>query len=164
MKTATSNGDGEGHSSICPTCGAKTVKYPHRLNRGLLAGLRAIHRAGGGPINLNACKMNYNVQCNFQKLRYWGMVLNEDAHGNRRAGLWQITNLGRAFLYREITMPDHVWTYRSNPCEAPEGEPPAKPVWITQIVDWYEQRADYAAGARPAGDRPEPPEQGDLFS
>ncbi len=90
----------------CHECGAKKVIYRHRLNKGLVTGLRALYDAGG-VAKLSALNLTVSQHNNFQKLRYWDFV--EKAGKSR----WKITGEGRAFIREDLYAANAVRTYRN---------------------------------------------------
>lgn len=78
--------------SICPTCGQKIVDYKHNLNRTLVSSLWILHKAGGRA-RLDTLNLDNTQFTNFQKLRYFNLVVATGAHSE-----WQITKAGVEFL------------------------------------------------------------------
>jgi hypothetical protein len=140
---------------LCPHCGAKMVKYRHGISVPLVTGLRRLLHAGGGPINIKELGLTRNQWDNFQKLRYWGLVVQVEVDGQRKKGVWQITPQGQHFLFNEQAIPRRVWTYRGEFQHA-DGDATVR---ITEVVDWYEKREDYIRSSRPIDDDDQP----DLF-
>ena len=130
------------------------VEYRHGMTVPLVTGLRALLRSGGGPLNIKELCLTRNQWDNFQKLRYWDLVFQVEVDGQRKKGVWQITPLGMAFLFRETRVPNHVWTYRGRTVRTAETM-----VWVTDVVEWYEKREDYIATMRPVDGS----DQMDLF-
>lgn len=132
-------------SELCEACGAKVVRYPHNLNKGLLAGLRQLYRAGPGDQHLEDLNLTYSQRCNFQKLQYWGLVAPSfDESGKRLLGYWRITNHGRAFILGHDDAAAKVWTYRGQ-AVAWEGT-----IRVDEVFDGeYMQREEWAASAVP---------------
>lgn len=114
------------------------VEYRHRLNLTLLAGLRRIQDAGGGPINLSKLDLTRNQWDNFQKLRYWEVVRQVEVNGSRKKGVWEITPLGSAFLMERTTLPVQVWTYRGTTVRQSERQTSLK-----DIRGWCDRREHY---------------------
>ncbi len=126
----------------CPTCGAKTVKYRHSLNKPLLMGLISISEHDG-PVNLKNLNLTRNEWDNFQKLRYWYLVKKSE-----KAGEWEITDSGRQWLSGTIRMERTAITYRGA-VEYFEGEA-VSPKNIDGDFS-YRQREDYAKDAVTTG-------------
>jgi hypothetical protein len=103
-----------------------------------------LFRAGGGPLNIKELGLTRNQWDNFQKLRYWYLVVQVEVDGRRKKGIWQITDDGEQFLYGESRIPRWVWTYRGETVEQSD-----ETVSIRDVVDWYEEREDYAASSEP---------------
>lgn len=79
----------------CQTCGAKTVEYRHKLNKGLTGALIKLYEHRGSGL-LSEMGMTTNQFCNFQKLRYWRLVEKIDDEG--RGGQWCLTQHGLDFI------------------------------------------------------------------
>lgn len=90
--------------SICPTCGQKIVDYKHNINRTLISCLWRLHSAGG-LARLDKMKLDNTQFTNFQKLRYFHLVV---ASGQNSA--WQITRDGTEFLQGRRRIPKFVIT------------------------------------------------------
>lgn len=130
--------------SDCPTCGAKTVEYKHGLSLPLVAGLVRLYRSGGGPVNLKDLGLTRNQWDNFQKLRYFGLVVQVYEDGRRRAGMWRITRMGQLFVEGTVSRPKHAWTFRGV-LQRYEGEH----LYIHQVGGLYKSREEWAAEALP---------------
>jgi predicted Zn-dependent protease with MMP-like domain len=85
-------------------CGAKTKKYSHNLNKGMIDSLKKLY-AKNSFTRLADLDLTINQFNNFQKLRYWGLVVNE-------SGKWKHTALAERFLLNKIEIPMSVTTYR----------------------------------------------------
>jgi hypothetical protein len=100
----------------CPTCCAKMVEYPHSLNKNLVKFLFVLVENGGTVAFKQMDKLiGYNLRANFPKLQYWGLIkkVRDDLTGERKGGLWAITELGRDFIQGNIDINKKVWTYRN---------------------------------------------------
>jgi len=134
-------------AEICPTCGAKTVEYPHGLSRGLA---RVIFRIcqGLGPdrrFYIGDLDLTYSQRCNAQKLGYWGIIERaQDDTG--KGGEWILTELGLAFAQGRIQLRRKVWTYRGDFVRF-DGDQ----ILITDVSDGWKYRPDYARERRPHG-------------
>jgi len=106
-------------SKKCPCCGANMKSYRHSLNKGLAKGLILLDQNGGSAMasKLALTKAQYN---NFQKLKYWGLIEKGPMEGES-AYVWKITDKGRQFARRKITIPKRVITFRNEPTDF-EGE------------------------------------------
>lgn len=60
----------------CETCGAKLVEYKHGLSKGLCRSLIqvAVTFKDTKAHEIKEMGLDYNHRCNFQKLKYWGLV------------------------------------------------------------------------------------------
>ena len=125
---------------VCQCCGAKLVKYRHHLSKGLAIALIRLYRHGS-PARLRDLALSFPQATNAQKLRYWGLVEQVEID-ETRTGKWAITALGEAFVRNLSRVPRTVITYRGVP-QGTEGEA----VLISEVVDRYSWRVDYAAEA-----------------
>lgn len=121
------------------------VEYCHSLSAPMVQGLKRLLMAGG-KANLKTLNLERNVWDNFQKLRYFNLVVRSTKdNGLRDNGVWEVTELGRNFLSGEATVPARVWTYRGE-FRRVEGD-------LVKVSDLlpteYQHREDYAAGAVP---------------
>lgn len=130
----------------CSECLAKTVEYPHRLNKPLMKGIYAIYAAGRGPRHLESdLHLRYSVHDNFQKLQYWDLVCasyRED--GSRIKGCWEITDRGIEFTEGNLQIFNTVWTYRGERVEYDGAL-----VSAAQVTEGAQEREEWAQGARP---------------
>jgi hypothetical protein len=99
---------------FCNECGAKVVEYKHGLSKGLLRGLFRLAQAGGGPINIRTIGLTVDQLTNFQKLKYWNLVVKSNPKSTK-GGDWHITDVGWAFLRGQITLSKYVWSFRGAP-------------------------------------------------
>lgn len=133
---------------LCPHCGAKMVEYKHSLSSALAEGLRRLKQKGGGPINLKTLGLTRNQWDNFQKLRYWGLVVKAVRDdGKHIGGAWVITIDGMRFLNGHLRVAKCVWTYRGEAVRF-EGDP----VSFQEIIGPYKTRPEYAREAIPHHD------------
>jgi len=135
--------DGEG-APLCPYCGAKMVEYRHTLNVGLCVGLKRLGMAGGRA-HLKDLRLTYSQRCNFQKLRYWGLVENVLANDRIRSGVWALTPFGERFLTNSLPCPMIIVTYRAVPVRS---EWPARYAYEIRERRWWELE-DYVDNQEP---------------
>ena len=90
--------------SICPACGQKIVEYKHGLNRTLISCLWHLGSAGGRA-RLDKMGLDNTQFTNFQKLRYFHLVVPTGQHSE-----WQITRDGVEFLQGRRRIPRFVIT------------------------------------------------------
>lgn len=94
----------------CPTCGHVKKKYQHSLTTGLVSTLCKFMR-GDEQLMFQAkhpiltCAMTYNQGSNFQKLRYFGLVIKSS-----KSGYWILTQKGHDFVYGKTVCEKHVIT------------------------------------------------------
>jgi hypothetical protein len=129
---------------LCPHCGAKMVEYKHGLSKGLARALWYTLRIVKDCSNFEIASigMDYTHRCNFQKLRYWGIVEKVgDSAG--KGGIWRITESGLSFAKGEIKLQHFAWTYRGE-VQRHEGEL----IGITDIAEGWKYRPEYAREAK----------------
>jgi hypothetical protein len=124
----------------CPHCDAKMVEYRHSFNQGLAQGLYELFAVGGGPISLRNLKLTRVQWTNFQKLRYWGLVIR-----TKEDGEWRLTAKGFDFITQGTTIPKWVFTYRGETVRF-EGE---ACVFNEVHSPKYDKKSDYVATATP---------------
>jgi len=133
-----------GDTNYCECCGAKLVEYKHGLSKGLCRSLaKAVVTFGDTePHDIKDMPLDYNHRCNFQKLRYWGLVEKiGDSLG--KGGKWRVTEKGMSFVKNEISVDRFVWTYRGE-VESYDGEK----LFITDITGGWQYRIEYAKDRR----------------
>jgi len=117
----------------CRECGAKKVIYRHRLNKGLVTGLRALYDAGG-VAKLSSLNLTVSQHNNFQKLRYWGYIEKQGK------SFWRITRPGNLFIRDECFAREIVRSYRGERMESPADE---NVVRIGEVIPGYQKPEDY---------------------
>ncbi len=118
----------------CHECGAKKVIYRHRLNKGLVTGLRALYD-DGGVAKLSALNLTVSQHNNFQKLQYWDLI---EKYGKSR---WKITAFGLRFICKGDRVPNSKTTYRGKPSRrVSEGVS-----WVraSDLIPGYQKPEDY---------------------
>lgn len=125
------------NSYICPTCGHKTVDYKHTINKTLIACLAKLN-AMGGRARLDKLQLDNSQFTNFQKLRYFKLVIPTNEHNE-----WQITEHGVWFLQGRIQIPRFVITRNAIVIrESPEL------VFITDVKDCISYKIEWKEQAR----------------
>jgi hypothetical protein len=126
------------------------------MNRALAIGLTRLE-AAGGRANLADLGLTRNQIDNFQKLRYWDLVLQVSVDGVRKRGVWEVTPKGAEFLRGDLRVPRAVFTYRG---ERTQFDGPL--VAIESLVESrarrvrsYRKREDYNRDLRLPGDQME---------
>ena len=98
--------------SVCQSCGGNTLEHKHSLTSGLVGALIKFHqKAGTQSVNLKEVGLTRNQWDNFQKLKYWNLVVQEGK------GVWRTSTRGQQFLRGETVCYRSVWTYRGAPVE-----------------------------------------------
>ena len=126
----------------CEHCGARLKEYWHSLTPGLLATLikfaRFIKNKKENKAHvINEVSFTINQCCNFQKLKYFGLVAKwVDEEGGTKSGYWVLTKLGVQFLRGEIFIPKKIKTFRGSIVEKSQQavkigdiDPKADPYW-----------------------------------
>jgi len=116
------------------------VKYRHRLNKPMVMALSkmyGLHRQN--PCLISEIGLSHSQICNFQKLRYWGIIAKfKDNEGDRKGGTWFITNLGANFLLGRIKLSLRVWSWRGE-----KTEEESEQVSIFQVDAGYQYRPEW---------------------
>lgn len=131
----------------CPTCGAKTVEYRHRLSLGIVGALVKLYeKAGIAPFQISILDLSHSQMANFQKLRYWGLVQKSSDTGDRKGGFWAVTPLGGEFVLGKKRIREIALTYRAT-VQGTDG----KAVAIFEIIEGYQYRGDFQDQIKEAG-------------
>ena len=129
----------------CAHCGHPIKVHKHHLNKFLVNSLIKVYKFGGRqPVHLAEAALSANQVANFQKLRYWGLVIpyiTEET--KRRRGWWVVTEKGQKFLQNKLTVPKIVRTFRIKVTEM-EGAL----VGPNDVVGGWGFRGDYADDVR----------------
>jgi hypothetical protein len=113
------------------------------FNRGLAHGLYELFAAGGGPISLRSLKLTRTQWTNFQKLRYWDLVIKTGVDGE-----WKITEKANQFITMGTAMPKWVWTYRGQ-TDKFDGDM----CFFNDIHEpKYDRKEDYVRNSKPHND------------
>ncbi len=127
---------------ICDHCGAKMVEYSHSLSKLLVNALVKFHKEfGQEEANLKDSSLTFNERTNFQKLKYWDLVIEGDGHST-----WFIGPIGIMFINGFYTIKKQVVTFHGKVkrMEGPD-------VVFRDIVDYvYRSRESYAREAKPS--------------
>lgn len=141
--------EGEGRivmKKTCEYCGAKMVEYKHGLSKGLMRVLYRVILLCGGVVNefeIKDVALSYNQRCNFQKLRYWGLI-KKIGDFDGKGGTWALTSKGLSFACGELFLPKFARTYRGE-LVAQEGES----IKVEDITGGWKFRPEYADDAIP---------------
>jgi hypothetical protein len=118
---------------VCESCGAKIIKYRHRLNKPLVSALIKMY----AQYRLNEARisqvLSHTQVCNFQKLQYWGLVVKVKKEGN-----WRLTTEAEDFIKHKIAIPEWVETFRRKVMQVAN-----KCVFVNEIFEGYQWREDY---------------------
>lgn len=124
-------------SEYCEKCGASVRTYRHNMNKGMVAGLKALARVGGRGM-LRELKLTISQHNNFQKLRYWDLI--SPVSGTYE---WVLTEKGLRFLKGIMPVHKNVLTYRGQR-RALEG----KMVYVNDVDTHYKWDVDYIEDSR----------------
>lgn len=121
----------------CDECGHvnEGPKYRHTLATHHVVALDRLEAEGGGPLKLDSLNLTRNQWDNFQKLRYFELVRSP------KRGLWEITDLGRAWLAGAVQVPHRAWT-----CDGERIGYESRLVYVTDVLPGYAKAHHYAAG------------------
>jgi hypothetical protein len=125
---------------FCKLCGAKTVEYSHNINKGLCNAIVKLYNAGG-MAQLSNISLTKSEYCNFQKLKYWGLVdkiTNIEKRG--KGGEWMITKSGKDFVMGQCAIPEKAITYRGETIRHEGAD-----TFIHLIISDYDYRPFYAS-------------------
>lgn len=131
----------------CQCCGQSISKHKHSLSKNMI---RILHKAATCGISnfhlqqhINLTKNEY---ANFQKLKYWGLVVRSP----HLSGYWQITKQGILFIKGETDLPKWVQTFNNKVVDTSKD--------LVSVHDLglflrYKRREEYANDAEPAFER-----------
>ena len=118
---------------ICECCGAKMVKYTHRLNKPLVSAMiRMYAKYKLSPVKISEM-LSHSQVCNFQKLKYWGLVEKCE-----NEGFWKLTKTAETFIKGLTSIQLKVVTFRGKVVEAVDTY-----VQVDDIIEGYQHREDY---------------------
>jgi len=96
---------------VCPYCGAEKKEVAtHSLTTGLVRDLiifaKRAKEKGENKVHITKeLDFSINQWCNFQKLRYFGLVAKWEAEdGNKKTGFWVLTRNGLDFLQGKLSV------------------------------------------------------------
>jgi hypothetical protein len=129
---------------VCPTC-LQPIRLSqlHGLTPGLVAALKQFNDATRGTVGrLSAVITDRTSVDNFQKLKYWGLIIQVDGRGSK-TGRWRVSRNGARFLSGEITVRKNVRTFHDRVVRY-EG----MPVFVHEIAGevFWMQHHDYIEG------------------
>ena len=126
----------------CPHCNASMNEHRHKLNKNLMKALYYVAKTyKKEPFNIK--ELDKVAYCNFQSLRYWGLIEPHFEKGDRKGGQWKVTANGLGFCMLQSKVPEVVWSYRGK--IVPNSWEQDKSKWklITQVDGGYDYRKDY---------------------
>jgi len=123
----------------CECCGAKNVEYRHGLTASLVKALEIFIEKNEYGLSLEESGLSHTQICNFQKLRYWGLI-DRIPYSSE----WYVTDSGVDFINGVSYCRRHVWTYRGEFVRF-EGEFGK----ITDVYGGWKTRVEYAQEAVP---------------
>lgn len=99
----------------------------------------------GKPFHLqNDLKLTKSEYCNFQKLRYFGLVEKSYEEGVREGGKWKLTSLTRYFI-NGSRIPRVKWTFNNQVVEASKDDL----ITLSEAIGSFEVPAQWAEKALP---------------
>ena len=124
----------------CPHCDASMNEHRHKLNVPLMKALYYVVKTyKKEPFHIKV--LDTIAYCNFQSLRYWGLIEPHFEKGDRKGGQWKVTARGLGFCMLQSKLPEVVWSYRGKLVkDSWVGE---RMVLITQVGKGYDYRKDY---------------------
>lgn len=132
-------------TKYCECCGAKMVEYKENLNKGLCNGLLKLYKSEGiGQVS--TLGLTHNEACNFNKLRYFGLIEKVDTN-LEKGGTWKITEKGKRFVEGSAAVSKQVTTYRGETVARSDEK-----INMKDVIGSYDYRPWYAMNARPIGD------------
>lgn len=103
----------EGHK--CPCCTQFAKVYRRTIHAAMARDLIASYRMYGSGVFFDLTTVTGKRGTgDFTKLRYWGLVEQEEGHredGSTRVGRWRITPAGEAWLYARTTVTKYARLY-----------------------------------------------------
>lgn len=135
---------------ICPHCGASMMEHRHVISKELVQSLVALYNQNK-PVNLKVLNLTRNAWNNFQKLRYWDLVVKyvDPKERKRKGGWWMMTAAGTAFVKGQLHVQEVAWTFRGTVTKR-EG---ARKM-IYDIDGKYRNRVDYIRDMKPREEGP----------
>lgn len=101
--------------TTCRACHQNAKRYKRKMSCNQAIGLVNLYRLSLRGENSQHIENlgDRHVFCDFQKLRYWGVVtpVKNDDPKKRSSGMWKITEKGIQFVKGEITLPEAAYTY-----------------------------------------------------
>lgn len=129
---------------VCPTCGTKNIEYMHTFNRSLARCLGRLYsrvKGIGKTVDIAHTKTEY---CNVTRLQFWKLIRSyKNEESDRKAGLWEITEEGIAFVEGTKAVYSKVTTRRSKVVSY-QGDA----IMFNDVSEGYQYRKDYRDQAR----------------
>jgi hypothetical protein len=108
----------EGEGAHCPTCDRWGRIYGRSINRTMANSIMWLSVAVAdedGWVDIPSKAPRWLVRSNqLPTLKWWGLVerrYNDKNSKNKHSGMWRITDLGRAFVHGQVSIPKKVFTY-----------------------------------------------------
>lgn len=108
-----------GKSCECPVCNQHCKIYKRKLNKSMAMAILWLVRTSGSLLEwVNVTELGpkwLHTTRPLPTLIHWDLIegkKNEDA-SKRTSGIWRPTPKGRAFVYKEITVPKYVFLYNN---------------------------------------------------
>jgi hypothetical protein len=98
----------------CPTCGTGLTVYPYNFNKSLAKALVRFAEFGGTG-NVRDAGLTNNQYCTIWRLQHWGLFAAiRDEDGERRQGLWYLTDEGWDFYHGYSAIKSRAFVFRSH--------------------------------------------------
>ena len=126
----------------CEHCGASMNEHRHKLNVPLMKALYFCAKTyKKEPFKIS--QLDKVAYCNFQSLRYWGLIEPHFEKGDRKGGMWKVTPSGLGFCMLTSRVPEVLWSYRGKRVADSWEKDTSKWKLITQIDGGYDYCKDY---------------------
>jgi hypothetical protein len=96
---------------VCPCCAQRAAERPRTIHASMAEGLLRFHCAFGRRWGKAIERLSTRQNCDFAKLRYWGLI-----EGGRELGVWRVTGKGVEFLGGRQLVPRSVRVFNGAFC------------------------------------------------
>lgn len=110
--------------SKCPACGQQVKLYPRKITSAMAYGLILLAQSDNyGFFHIEDYLKTQNcpssIRGDIPKLRHFGLIEKQEGvkeDGNKRNGLYRVTERGRMFVKKQTTVQSHVNLYNNTVC------------------------------------------------
>lgn len=108
----------------CPACGQRVQLYKRKLNSGMARALIQIYNHAETEWVKVQDIPDAPKGGDYAKLRFWGLLESsgDRADDGNSAGMWRVTEHGRAFVLNISTVPAYVGTYNNRTYRLPDAD------------------------------------------